>query len=149
MFLLSDPFSDKELVEAQDTILYHLNSCTEYSITEKDIIANFRALASNPRYVLTPFLISALLTMSNANRFLDTTRLSTSVALPFLRNVVRNNERERELCETSSWCRMTLEQSVVDLNKIFTVLIDQRLVGSAAEISFRTNDSSICQQQKR
>lgn len=85
-----------------------------------------QALASMPRYLLTPFLISALLTMCNINRYLDSTRLASSTALPFLRTVIRNNERERELCRTSAWCRHTSEQNVVEMEKILTILIEQR-----------------------
>lgn len=85
-----------------------------------------QALASMPRYLLTPFLISALLTMCNINRYLDSTRLASSTALPFLRTVIRNNERERELCKTSAWCRHTSEQNVVEMDKMLTILIEQR-----------------------
>lgn len=121
-----EPFSDKEIMEAQDTVLYHLSTCTEFCLTERDVITHFRTLASNPRYILTPFIISALLTMCKINRDLDSSRLSSSTTLQFLRSVIRNNENERALSKKSAWCRLVLEESVVDMDKIYTILIDQR-----------------------
>lgn len=107
-------------------MLYHLSNCTEFCLTEKDITTHFRTLASNPRYILTPFIISALLTMCKINRDLDSTRLSSSATLQFLRSVIRNNENECEMAKKSAWSRLVLEESVVDMDKIYTILIDQR-----------------------
>lgn len=64
--------------------------------------------------------------MCNFNRYLDSTRLASSAALPFLRTVIKNNERERALCKDSAWCRHTSEQNVVEMDKILTILIEQR-----------------------
>lgn len=143
-----DNFTEKELCEAQDTVLYHLGNCSEFCISERDIITYFRVwsteiyrdlhtaimnvsivlqgLSSHAKYILSPFLISALLTMCKINRNLDSARLSSSTTLQFLRSVIRNNERERELCSASDWCRMASDDPVVDIEKIYTILIDQR-----------------------
>lgn len=64
--------------------------------------------------------------MCKINRNLDSARLSSSTTLQFLRGVIRNNERERELSKTSAWCRLALEESVVDIEKTYSILIDQR-----------------------
>lgn len=85
-----------------------------------------QGLSSHAKYILSPFLISALLTMCKINRNLDSARLSSSTTLQFLRSVIRNNERERELCSASDWCRMASDDPVVDIEKIYTILIDQR-----------------------
>lgn len=90
----------------------------------------FQALASNPRYILTPFSISSLLTMCNINRYFDSTRLAASSILPFLRSVIANNELEREMCGTSFWCRNTSDHNVVNMANLFTILIDQSKEGN-------------------
>lgn len=42
LFLFAEPYSDKELFEAQDTILFHLSNCAELNFTEKDVIGHLR-----------------------------------------------------------------------------------------------------------
>lgn len=82
-------------------------------------------MASNPKYILTPFLLSALLTICNVSRYLESARLSGSSALPFLRTVIQNNEKELELCENSAWFRDTLEHHPADVAKLNSILIQQ------------------------
>lgn len=81
-----------------------------------------------PDVILTPFVLSAILSMTAANREPDS-RLSASVLLPFLRNVIKNNEEERILADYSVWCRDSLQRKQVDLEQIFIVLIDQNKEG--------------------
>lgn len=81
-----------------------------------------------PDVILTPFVISAILSVSSANREPDS-RLSSSVLLPFLRSVIRHNHDENVLSEYSVWCRDSLQRKHVDLEQIFTVLIDQNKDG--------------------
>lgn len=85
-------------------------------------------MATNPKYVLTPFMLSALLTICNVSRYLESARLSISSALPFIRSVIQNNEKEVTLCNNSAWFRDTLEHSTVDVNKVYSILVEQRLV---------------------
>lgn len=40
--LLTDRFSDVDLLAAQNTILYHLNNCSEYKISEKEVVQQFK-----------------------------------------------------------------------------------------------------------
>lgn len=83
-------------------------------------------LVFNPKYILTPFFVSALLTICNVSRYLETVRLSGSSTLPFIRSVIQNNEKESELFKSSAWFRDTLEHTVVDICKLYTTLIEQR-----------------------
>lgn len=80
--------------------------------------------------------------MCNINRYLDSTRLASSAVLPFLRTVIRNNERERELCKKSAWCRHTSEQNIVEMDKILTILIEQRY-SNAFSFEFRIGRENI------
>lgn len=117
----------QELQQIQETILYHLSNSTEFKLSEKDVVTVFRALANTPHYILTPFMISALLTLSTANRQPEVVRLSTSSILPFLRKVIEINEHEREMSQRSLWCRQTFNRNVVAIEDIFSILIDQSI----------------------
>ncbi|KNC26166.1 hypothetical protein FF38_06697 [Lucilia cuprina] len=123
-----DAFSDKELREAEETILHHLSYCTQYKINEIQMCIVIRNFLAMPDVLLTPFVLSAILSMTTANREPDA-RLSSSVLLPFMRSVIRNNEEESTLSDYSVWCRDSLQRKRVDLDQLFTVLIDQNKDG--------------------
>ncbi|KAM7345711.1 Fanconi anemia complementation group I [Cochliomyia hominivorax] len=123
-----DAFSDKELREAEETILHHLNYCTQFKINEIQMTIVLRNFLAMPDVILTPFVLSAILSMTTANREPDS-RLSSSVLLPFIRSVIRNNEEESTLSDYSVWCRDSLQRKRVDLEQLFTVLIDQNKDG--------------------
>ncbi|EDW47016.1 GM20650 [Drosophila sechellia] len=124
-----DLFSDKELREAEETILHHLNYCTMYKLTEKHLAIMLRNFLHMPDVILTPFMLSAIISMTSINRDPESTRISHSILLPFLRNVIKNNEEERTLADYSVWYRDTLQRKQVDLQQVFMVLIDQNKDG--------------------
>ncbi|KAH8402315.1 hypothetical protein KR009_011348, partial [Drosophila setifemur] len=124
-----DSFSDKELREAEETILHHLNYCTMYKLTEKHLAIMLRNFAHMPDAILTPFMLSAIISMTSINRDPESARTSHAILMPFLRNVIRNNEEERTLADYSVWYRDTLQRKQVDLQQVFTVLIDQNKDG--------------------
>ncbi|EDV59451.2 Fanconi anemia group I protein homolog [Drosophila erecta] len=124
-----DSFSDKELREAEETILHHLNYCTMYKLTEKHLAIMLRNFLHMPDVILTPFMLSAIISMTSINRDPESARISHSILLPFLRNVIKNNEEERTLADYSVWYRDTLQRKQVDLQQVFTVLIDQNKDG--------------------
>lgn len=41
-YVASDRFSDSDLLAAQNTILYHLSNCSEYKISEKEMVQQIR-----------------------------------------------------------------------------------------------------------
>ncbi|KAL9917468.1 Fanconi anemia complementation group I [Glossina fuscipes fuscipes] len=123
-----DKYSDKEMREAEETILHHLDLCTQIKITEQQMCAVLRNFISMPDIILTPFVLSAILTMSKVNRN-PSCGLSASILLPFLRSVICRNEDEHTLSEYSVWCRETLHRQHVDIEQIFKVLIDQNKDG--------------------
>ncbi|XP_067627011.1 Fanconi anemia group I protein homolog isoform X2 [Eurosta solidaginis] len=124
-----DAYSDKELREAEETILHHLNYCTQYKISETQMCVVLRNFNSMPDIILTPFMLSAIISMTSANREPESERLTTSVLLHFLRSVIHNNEHERLMADYSVWCRDTLQRKQVQLDYVFTVLIDQNKQG--------------------
>lgn len=69
--------------------------------------------------------MSALLTICNVSRYMESARLSGSSALPFLRTVIQNNEKELVMCQCSAWCRDTLEHQPADVSKLFSILVQQ------------------------
>ncbi|KAH8277898.1 hypothetical protein KR018_009894, partial [Drosophila ironensis] len=124
-----DSFSDKELREAEETILHHLNYCTMYKLTEKHFAISLRNFSHLPDTILTPFMLSAVISMTSINRDPESARTSHSVLLPFLRNMIKNNEEERSRAECTVWYRDTLQQKQVNLQQVLTVLIDQNQDG--------------------
>lgn len=85
-----------------------------------------QCVASNPKIFLTPFMLSALLTLCNASRYLESVRLSSSSTLPFIRSVIQKNEKEVELSNNSAWFRDALEYSTVNVQKVYSILVQQR-----------------------
>ncbi|XP_017044461.1 Fanconi anemia group I protein homolog [Drosophila ficusphila] len=124
-----DSYSDKELREAEETILHHLNYCTMYKLTEKHLAIMLRNFLHMPDVILTPFMLSAIISMTTINRDPESARISHSILLPFLRNVIKNNEEERTLADYSVWYRDSLQRKQVDLQQVFAVLIDQNKEG--------------------
>ncbi|XP_033247980.1 Fanconi anemia group I protein homolog [Drosophila miranda] len=124
-----DPFSDKELREAEETILHHLNYCTMYKLTEKHLAVMLRNFSHLPDVILTPFMLSAIISMTSVNRDPESARISRCILLPFLRNVIKNNEEEITLADYSVWYRDSLQRKQVDLQQVLTVLIDQNKDG--------------------
>lgn len=116
--------SDDKFRQSEATIMYHLSKSTQYTIVEKDIVQYLRGLAATPQYILTPFMISVLVTLSDVNRYPEITLLASSQILPFLRNVVRNNEKDHDICQQSKWCRDALYRENIDMTRILDVLVD-------------------------
>lgn len=125
----TDTHSEKDFIETEETILYHLANRTESQITETEIVNVFKGLSATPQFILTPFLISSILIMCNMNRYPATATLASSQILPFLRNVIKNNEDEKEMIKESAWCRDTSDIDPVDFNQVLSVLIDQNRDG--------------------
>lgn len=125
----ADTHSDKDFVETEETILYHLANRTESQIAETEIVNVFKGLSATPQLILTPFLISAMLIMCNMNRYPATATLASSQILPFLRNVIKNNEDEKEMIKESAWCRDTSDMDPIDFNQVLLVLIEQNKDG--------------------
>ncbi|XP_059610608.1 Fanconi anemia group I protein [Phlebotomus argentipes] len=121
--------SDKEMRNFEETVLYHLSGVTEFSMTEREIVASFRALSATPYYILTPFVTTAVLTISKTNRQIDMKRLSQSLALQFLRSVIKNAQKEKQMASESLWCRNTFNRNFVNVERLFEILFEQSKVG--------------------
>ncbi|XP_014090241.2 Fanconi anemia group I protein homolog isoform X3 [Bactrocera oleae] len=124
-----DTYSDKEMREAEETVLHHLNYCTQYKVGETQMSAVLRNFSSMPDLILTPFMLSSIITLSSANREPESRRVTTSVLLNFLRSVIHSNEYEQKMAEYSAWCRDTLLRKQVQLDYVLSVLIDQNKNG--------------------
>lgn len=76
-------------------------------------------------------MLNALFSMCNINRDPSSTTISSnSPILLFLRNVIKNNETEKKMCKQSAWCKDASDNYIIDLNKIFAILIDQSKEGT-------------------
>lgn len=124
-----EPYSAKEMQEAQETILYHLGKATEFRCAERDLVQFCRPMAATPRLMLSPFFLCAMLSVAAINRYPESTLLSSSVVMPFLRQLIRNSAAEAQMCGRSAWVRATTVRAGVELSKMLDVLVDQSLDG--------------------
>ncbi|XP_058062569.1 Fanconi anemia group I protein [Anopheles bellator] len=125
-----DRYSDSELREAEETILYHLSNITEFRLDETQIVAMYKPFQNNPEKLLTPFLVGSLLAMSRINQLPDTTDVVSSPIMAFLIKLITISEKDRELCATSAWCRGRIESSVsFPVQDLFSVLTENSQEG--------------------
>ncbi|XP_055381041.1 uncharacterized protein LOC129611763 [Condylostylus longicornis] len=123
-----DLYAEKDLREAEETILHHLNFCTRFRISEEEVCVILRNLTSCPEIILRPFFLSAVISMSKSNRDPDCWILSSPLLI-FLKNVIRKNEEQIELSKSSTWCDDTFHVQAKNMQQIFSVLIDQNKDG--------------------
>ncbi|XP_053663120.1 Fanconi anemia group I protein [Anopheles marshallii] len=120
-----DRYSDSEIREAEETILFHLSNVVEFRIDETQTVTMFKPFQNNPEVLLTPFLVGALLAMSKINRQPDTTDVVASPIMAFLIKLITISEKEREMCTQSAWCRGRIEPSVIArIDQLFSTLTE-------------------------
>uniref|UniRef100_A0A182T620 Fanconi anemia group I protein n=1 Tax=Anopheles maculatus TaxID=74869 RepID=A0A182T620_9DIPT len=125
-----DRYSDSEIREAEETILFHLSNVVEFRIDEAQTVAMFKPFQNNPEVLLTPFLVGALLAMSKINRQPDTTDVVASPIMAFLIKLITISEKEREMCTQSAWCRGRIEPSIIArIDQLFRTLTDNSQEG--------------------
>ncbi|XP_055593420.1 Fanconi anemia group I protein-like [Uranotaenia lowii] len=125
-----EPLSDKEVREAEETVLYHLSNVSEFRLDESQVVAMFKTFQNMPEFLLTPFVLSALVAMSKINRTPDTTKVVSSQVMTFLVRLINENELEKELCRRSAWCRGRIEAgSVPDVERILSILTEHSQEG--------------------
>uniref|UniRef100_A0A2M4A8X9 Fanconi anemia group i protein n=1 Tax=Anopheles triannulatus TaxID=58253 RepID=A0A2M4A8X9_9DIPT len=125
-----DRYSDTEIREAEETILYHLSNVTEFRLDETQTVAMFKPFQNNPEKLLTPFLVGSLLAMSRINRLPDTTDVVTSPIMAFLIKLIALSEKEREMCNQSAWFRGRIDTSIGSrVDQLFTVLTENSQEG--------------------
>lgn len=125
-----EQYSSHELQEAQDTILFHLGKATEFQLNEKDLVRFCRPMAATPGLMLTPFFLSALLSVASINRYPESTLLSSSQLIPFVRILFQNTTAENRICGQSAWARSIPRASRIDLARILNVLVNQSSNGN-------------------
>ncbi|XP_049278878.1 Fanconi anemia group I protein [Anopheles funestus] len=125
-----DRYSDSEIREAEETILFHLSNVIEFRVDETQTVAMFKPFQNNPEVLLTPFLVGALLAMSKINRQPDTTDVVASPIMAFLIKLIAISEKEREMCTQSAWCRGRIEPSVIArIDQLFSTLTENSQEG--------------------
>ncbi|EAT35297.1 AAEL012529-PA [Aedes aegypti] len=125
-----EPVSDKEIREAEETVLYHLSNVTEFRLDEVQVVAMFKPFQSIPEFLLTPVVISSLIAMSKINRMPDTMKVVSSQVMAFLVKLVIENENEKDLCRHSAWCRGRIEtKAVPDVERILAIMTEHSQEG--------------------
>uniref|UniRef100_A0AAG5DEU5 Fanconi anemia group I protein n=1 Tax=Anopheles atroparvus TaxID=41427 RepID=A0AAG5DEU5_ANOAO len=125
-----DRYSDSEIREAEETILYHLSNVTEFRVDEAQIVSMFKPFQNNPEVLLTPFFVGALLAMSRINRMPDTSDVVSSPIMAFLIKLIAISEKERDMCAQSAWCRGRIDMTAASrIDQLFGVLTDNSQEG--------------------
>ncbi|XP_055641903.1 Fanconi anemia group I protein [Toxorhynchites rutilus septentrionalis] len=125
-----EPVSDKEIREAEETILYHLSNITEFRLDEAQVVAMFKPFQNMAEFLLTPFVISAMIAMSRINRTPDTMKVVSSQVMTFLAKTVAGNENEKQSCTRSAWFRGRIEPGgVPNLDRILAILTEHSQEG--------------------
>lgn len=125
-----EQYSSQELQEAQDTILFHLGKATEFQLNEKDLVRYCRPMAATPSFLLSPFFLSAFLSVASINRYPESTLLSSSQLIPFVRILFQNTTAENRIGEQSAWARSVPRTPRIDLSRILNVLVNQSSNGN-------------------
>lgn len=110
--------------DAEETILFNLHNNTEFRVEEHKVALTCRFFTVWPNRILTPFALSALLVLSNLNRYTDITKLGQSKILPLVISCIKTNESEAKLKETSFYLNQKLaDYCAVDVARLFFHLI--------------------------
>lgn len=119
-----EELSDKELLEAEHMVLYHLQSIAENTHIENLLLTVLKPLAHSPKYILTPFLMCCLLAVAKTSNHTNTMRFNQSTILPFLRQVIGQNDRYIEICKSSTWAKNLNQPTAPKLVKLFDILVE-------------------------
>jgi Fanconi anemia group I protein len=109
---------------AEETVIFHFQTVTKYTQIEKDLLAGFKNLTYTPQYILTPFLLAAILSVVKVSSHDGKIIYTQSVMVPFLRQVIKINETTKEIAKNVAWARILGENFLVpDLQKTLDLLI--------------------------
>lgn len=119
-----DEFSEKGIVETEETVIFHFQHVTEFTSIEKDIVNSLRPLAFAPKFIISPFIATVLVSFAkmSSSSVGGNLRLPQSILLPFLKQVFKNNEKHRAILHNSAWARSVDQFDPVDIDKLLTVL---------------------------
>lgn len=119
-----DETAEKGLVEVEDNVIFHFSHVTEFTSIEKDIVTALKPLSFAPRFILSPFIATILVTFAkmSSSSVAGNMRLPQSILLPFIKQAFKNNERHRSILRQSAWARSVDQFEPIDIEKLLKVL---------------------------
>ncbi|CRK90828.1 CLUMA_CG004518, isoform A [Clunio marinus] len=119
-----DETAEKGIIETEENVLYHFQHVTEFTSIEKDIVTSLKPLAFAPKFIISPFIATILVSFAkmSSSSVAHNLRLPQSILLPFIKQIFKNNERHRTIHRNSAWARSVDQFEPVDIEKLLKVL---------------------------
>lgn len=122
--------SDRGIVEAEETVIFHFKTVTEYTCIEKNLVGGLlKNICYVPSFILSPFMITMLSSVAKVTTYNGDIKISQSQVLPYLKQVFQINDRYANLLRESAWLRHIKLTDPVDLPKLLAVLVDNVATG--------------------
>lgn len=119
-----DETAENGIIESEENVIFYFQQVTEFTSIEKDIVNSLKPLAFAPKFILSPFITTVLVSfakMSSAAAA-GNLRLPQSILLPFIKQVFKNNEKHRAIRNHSAWARSVEQFEPVDIETLLQVL---------------------------
>lgn len=118
-----DETYEKGIIETEENVIFHFQHVTEFTSIEKDIEAALKPLAFAPKFIISPFIATLLVSFAkSSSSFSSNLRLPQSILLPFIIKVFKNNERHHLIRHQSAWARSVDQFEPIDIGKLLQVL---------------------------
>lgn len=119
-----DEIAEKGMIETEENVVYHFQQVTEFTSIEKDIVNALKPLAFAPKFIISPFIATILVSFAkmSSSSVAGNLRLPQSILLPFIKQVFKNNEKHRMILRQSAWARCVDKFESVDIEKLLKIL---------------------------
>lgn len=119
-----DEIASRGLIETEDNVIFHFQHVTEFTSIEKDIVTALKPLSFAPKFIISPFIATILVTFAkmSSSSVAGNLRLPQSILLPFIKQVFKNNERHRSILQQSAWARSVEQFEPINIEKLLKVL---------------------------
>ena len=119
-----DEIAEKGIIETEENVIFHFQHVTEFTSIEKDIVNSLKPLAFVPKFIISPFIATVLVSFAkmSSSSVGGNLRLPQSILLPFIKQVFKNNEKHRSILRNSAWARSVDQFEPVEIEKLLKVL---------------------------
>jgi fanconi anemia group I protein len=119
-----DTTAEKGIIETEENVIFHFQHVTEFTSIEKNIVASLKPLAFAPKFIISPFIATVLVSFAkmSSSTVAGNLRLPQSILLPFMKQVFKNNEKHRAIRRNSAWARSVEKFEPINIEKLLRVL---------------------------
>ena len=119
-----DATAEKGVIETEENVILYFQHVTEFTSIEKDIVTSLKPLAFAPKFIISPFIATILVSFAkiSSSAVAGNLRLPQSIILPFMKQVFKNNEKHRAIRRRSAWARSVEKFEPIDIEKLLKVL---------------------------